>query len=393
MRARDYRARLRANCVRRSMSRKGDCWDNAVPRASRHLRAELVDHEHYAARYEAKLSIGDYIDNFYNVERRQLHLDYLTPLSSNCDPKISSAWHSHAVHGLGGTSCCWCSPAAAAGSHGGRCADGRAGQCGMRSSAGRRKGCVHPAVEQKCADGWCQLPAGCFVMGAPPCEWGRAKRSQNEMLATLTHGFEIQQYELTQKQWTDLGLPNPSGSREDGQDCLEPSCPVGHVTLSEALAFANLLSERHVPPLPACYELSDCTGELGRDLSCTGRALVGSSVYECSGYRLPTKAEWEYAARAGARTAFYNGDITLRPASACAPLTKSWKRSPGTASTGQDHAPARRQSSEWLGALDMLATPASGTTGVPSDTDRPAAAMDYEGAFVDSIFFQRREAL
>ena len=44
------------------------------------LRAELVDHAHYAARYEAKLSIGDYIDNFYNVERRHSHLDYLNPI-------------------------------------------------------------------------------------------------------------------------------------------------------------------------------------------------------------------------------------------------------------------------------------------------------------------------
>jgi len=63
------------------MSRKGDCWDNAVAESFfATLRAELVDHEHYAARYEAKLSIGDYIDNFYNVERRHSHLGYLNPI-------------------------------------------------------------------------------------------------------------------------------------------------------------------------------------------------------------------------------------------------------------------------------------------------------------------------
>jgi putative transposase len=77
----DYRAKLRANCVRRSMSRKGDCWDNAVAESFfATLRAELVDHEHYVARYEAKLSIGDYIDNFYNVERRHSYLGYLNPI-------------------------------------------------------------------------------------------------------------------------------------------------------------------------------------------------------------------------------------------------------------------------------------------------------------------------
>jgi transposase InsO family protein len=77
----DYRAKLRANCVRPSMSRKGDCWDNAVAESFfATLRAELVDHEHYVARYEAKLSIGDYIDNFYNVERRHSYLGYLNPI-------------------------------------------------------------------------------------------------------------------------------------------------------------------------------------------------------------------------------------------------------------------------------------------------------------------------
>ena len=67
----DYRAELRARGLRRSMSRKGDCWDNAVAESFfATLRAELVDHERYATRDAATKSIGDYIDNFYNVERR-----------------------------------------------------------------------------------------------------------------------------------------------------------------------------------------------------------------------------------------------------------------------------------------------------------------------------------
>jgi transposase InsO family protein len=77
----DYRARLRAYRARQSMSGKGDCWDNAVAESFfATLRAELVDHEHYAARYQASLSIGEYIDNFYNVERRHSHLGYLNPI-------------------------------------------------------------------------------------------------------------------------------------------------------------------------------------------------------------------------------------------------------------------------------------------------------------------------
>lgn len=77
----DYRAELRAYGACQSMSRKGDCWDNAVAESFfATLRAELVDHVRFATRAEALLAIGDYIDNFYNVERRHSHLDYLSPI-------------------------------------------------------------------------------------------------------------------------------------------------------------------------------------------------------------------------------------------------------------------------------------------------------------------------
>jgi transposase InsO family protein len=85
----DYRAELRANRVRRSMSRKGDCWDNAVAESFfATLRAELVDHERYPTREAAMRSIGDYIDNFYNVERRHSHLGYLNPLEFELRSKL-----------------------------------------------------------------------------------------------------------------------------------------------------------------------------------------------------------------------------------------------------------------------------------------------------------------
>ncbi len=63
------------------MSRKGDCWDNAVAESFfATLRAGFVDHELYVDTVQAGTSIGDYIENFYNIERRHSHLGYLNPI-------------------------------------------------------------------------------------------------------------------------------------------------------------------------------------------------------------------------------------------------------------------------------------------------------------------------
>jgi putative transposase len=76
-----YRAALAGHGLIASMSRKGDCWDNAVAESFfATLRAELVDHEHYMTHLAAIASIGEYIDNFYNIERRHSFLGYLNPI-------------------------------------------------------------------------------------------------------------------------------------------------------------------------------------------------------------------------------------------------------------------------------------------------------------------------
>lgn len=77
----DYQAALSERGLVASMSRKGDCWDNAVAESFfATLRAELLDHEHYATRRAAITSIADYIDGFYNPVRRHSSIGYVSPM-------------------------------------------------------------------------------------------------------------------------------------------------------------------------------------------------------------------------------------------------------------------------------------------------------------------------
>jgi putative transposase len=68
----------------RSMSRKGNCWDNAVAESFfKTLKVELVYHQKYQTRQEAELSIFEYIETFYNTKRRHKQLNNLTILEYN----------------------------------------------------------------------------------------------------------------------------------------------------------------------------------------------------------------------------------------------------------------------------------------------------------------------
>jgi transposase InsO family protein len=77
----DYAAALTALSAVKSMSRKGDCWDNAVAESFfATIKGELIDHNEYPTRTKAIDAIGDYIDGFYNLTRRHSALDYLSPI-------------------------------------------------------------------------------------------------------------------------------------------------------------------------------------------------------------------------------------------------------------------------------------------------------------------------
>jgi transposase InsO family protein len=80
--SKDYATLLARFSIRPSMSRKGNCYDNAPMESFwGTLKNELVYHEHYATREQAIREITEYIEVFYNRQRRQARLGYLSPLA------------------------------------------------------------------------------------------------------------------------------------------------------------------------------------------------------------------------------------------------------------------------------------------------------------------------
>ncbi len=76
----DYLHLLESHNMQPSMSRKGDCWDNAAMESFwATLKTELVHHEHYATQEQARASIFEYIEVFYNRKRLYSSLGYLSP--------------------------------------------------------------------------------------------------------------------------------------------------------------------------------------------------------------------------------------------------------------------------------------------------------------------------
>ena len=153
------------------------------------------------------------------------------------------------------------------------------------------------AVKSKYGIEMALIKAGTFMMGSPTSEPGRDNDEGPQHRVTISRDFHLSKTEVTQGQWKKVMGNNPSSFSSCGEQC-----PVETVNWFEALALANALSEAE--GLTPCYTLSGCSKSPGEDMECSSASFKGLS---CTGYRLPTEAEWEYAARAGTTTPFSTG--------------------------------------------------------------------------------------
>ncbi len=81
----DYREALATNGITSSMSRKGDCWDNAVAESFfSTLHFELERDARWYDVHDVERDLAEYVDGVYNPTRRHSHNRYLSPVDFEC---------------------------------------------------------------------------------------------------------------------------------------------------------------------------------------------------------------------------------------------------------------------------------------------------------------------